>query len=255
MSALHSWSFSSIHFIIVHKDYWEKASMNDRSINLKKEQEATLARPRYCYSATAKLFFWLMDVVTGSKVTLAKTKLIETLASIPYREWEFRQYLRMTRKYSNPQTVEKAKAITEWGREAQDNEYWHLLVINEKMREDGKKDKWYLTFPITFFMVLSYSLFARFMAAFNIKRAFLFNAEFEDHAEHVYAAFVADHPEWENQPVDNEIVRQYTDATTWADVFRRIGLDERNHMNNSFVFCGQSENVVQYDGMPEVPNI
>jgi len=229
--------------------------MISEKIDLVKEQQATLSRPRYCYSVTARLFFWIMDILTGSRVTLAKTKLIEMLASIPYREWEFRQYMRMTRKYSRLDTVERAKTIAEWGREAQDNEYWHLLVINEKMREDGEKDKWYLSFPVTFFMVLSYSLFARFLAAVNIKRAFLFNAEFEDHAEHVYAGFVSEHPEWEDQPVNNEIVEQYTDAKTWADVFRRIGLDERDHMNNSFVFCGKPENVVKYEGMPEMPTI
>jgi hypothetical protein len=29
----------------------------------------------------------------------------------------------------------------------------------------------------------------------NMRRAFLFNAEFEDHAEHVYAQFIKEHPE------------------------------------------------------------
>lgn len=36
-----------------------------------------------------------------------------------------------------------------------------------------------------------------------------------------------------------------------ADVFRRIGLDERDHMNTSFRFCDKPECVVNYDGMPE----
>jgi len=61
----------------------------------------------------------------------------------------------------------------------------------------------------------------------------LFNAEFEDHAEHVYAQFVEDHPEWESQAVSGDIVPEYIDASNWADVFRRIGLDERDHMHES----------------------
>lgn len=88
------------------------------------------------------------------------------------------------------------------------------------------------------------------MAFFNIRRAFLFNAEFEDHAEHVYAQFVKENPEWEKQPVKNELVKEYGVFDTWADVFRRIGLDERNHMNSSFLFCGKPEDIVKYDGMP-----
>ena len=92
------------------------------------------------------------------------------------------------------------------------------------------------------------------MAFLNIRRAFLFNAEFEDHAEHVYAQFVKDHPEWEEQPAEGELVRQYGEVETWADVFRRIGLDERDHMNDSFILCGMPDHVVHYEGMPPGPH-
>lgn len=188
-----------------------------------------------------------MDLFAGKKVTLAKAKLIEILASIPYRAWEIRQYSSMTRRYRDQELVRQARGIMAWSRGAQDNEYWHLLIINEKMKEDGVRDPWYLFPPIPFLMVAFYALLTRTMALINIRRAFLFNAEFEDHAEHVYAQFVEEHPEWEEQPVNNELVKQYGSFNTWADVFRRIGLDERNHMNKSFVFCGKPECVVEYE--------
>ena len=223
-------------------------------IDLKKEQQASIDRPRQKYSIAARIFFWSMNLITGKKTTLAKAKLIETLASIPYRAWEIRQYVRMTRGYRKQELVKKADEIMIWGREAQDNEYWHLLVINEKMKVDGIKDPWYLVLPIPFIMVATYVLMSRIMAVLSIRRAFRFNAHFEDHAEHVYAQFVEEHPEWEQQSVNNEKVKEYCsqyeeDITTWADVFRRIGLDERDHMNNSFVFSGKEECVVQYEGM------
>ena len=224
-------------------------------IELKKEQKASLNRQRYKYSFTAKFFFFMMDLITGRKVTLAKVKLIETLASIPYRAWEIQQYELMTRKYQDKRFVQKARKIMIWGREAQDNEYWHLLVVNEKMKEENLKDPWYLNpiFPLV--MVSTYGLMSRIFAIFNISRAFLFNAEFEDHAEHVYAKFVEDHPEWDTQRVKSNLVKEYGDFQTWGDVFRRIGLDERDHMNNSFVFCGRPEAVVKYEGMPVLPII
>ena len=222
------------------------------SIDLRKEHAASRDRPRYKYSLAAKLFFWSMNVITGKKTTLGKAKLIEMLASIPYRAWEFRQYARLTRCYRKPKLVQNAQSIVTWGREAQDNEYWHLIVINEKMKEDGIKDPWYLFPLIPFVMVASYVVMTRIMAVLSIRRAFLFNAEFEDHAEHVYANFVEDHPEWEDQPVENDTVREYCDCSNWADVFRRIGLDERDHRNNSLVYCGRTEHVVEYDGMPEI---
>ena len=221
--------------------------------DLKKEQKASSERPQYRYSLAAKVFFLSMDLITGREITLPKVKLIEILASIPYRSWETRQYTRMTQRYRDRAVVQEAHNIMMWAREAQDNEYSHLLVVNEKMKEDGIKDPWYLFPPIPHVMVGFYALVMHVMALTSIRRAFLFNAEFEDHAEHVYAQFVEEHPEWERQPVNNQLVKEYGELPTWADVFRRIGLDERDHMNMSFVSCGKPEWVVEYDGMPEKP--
>ncbi len=221
-------------------------------IDLKKEQVASKERPRYPYSLAARFFFGSMNLITGKKTTLAKAKLIEMLASIPYRSWEFRQYARMTRRYRNPELVQSARKILIWGREAQDNEYWHLIVINEKMKDDGIKDPWYLFPLIPFLIIVSYTVMTRILAVVSCRRAFLFNAEFEDHAEHVYAQFVEEHPEWETEPVNNDKVKEYCDCSSWADVFRRIGLDERDHMNHSFLYCGKPESVVEYEGMPDI---
>lgn len=221
--------------------------------DLKKEQKASRERPRYRYSPAAKVFFLSIDLITGRTITLPKVKLIEILASIPYRSWETRQYARMTRRYRDRALVQEARKIMLWAREAQDSEYWHLLVVNEKMKEDGIKDPWYLFPPVPLLMVGFYAALMRVMALICIRRAFLFNAEFEDHAEHVYALFVEEHPEWERQPVNNEQVKEHGELLTWADVFRRIGLDERDHMNRSFVFCGRPGSVVEYVGMPEMP--
>jgi ubiquinol oxidase len=121
------------------------------------------------------------------------------------------------------------------------------------MKADGEKDAWYLFPLVPLIMVGVYTALTRIMALVSIRRAFLFNAEFEDHAEHVYAQFVEEHPEWEQQPVTSEKVKEYGDLPTWADVFRRIGLDERDHMNKSFAFCGMPECLVKYDGMPALP--
>jgi hypothetical protein len=226
--------------------------MEQTNLDLKREQHASMARPRYEYSLVVRFFFLTMDLVTGRKTTLAKMKLIEMLAGIPYREWETRQYGRMIQAYRNLAVVQQARQIVIWGREAQDNEYWHLLVIQEKMKADGLPDPWYLVPPIPWLVVWSYRVIAGMLALVSLRRAFLFNAEFEDHAEHVYAQFVAEYPELETQPVHNALVKEYSsDVSIWADVFRRIGLDERDHRNRSFTYSGKSECVVRYEGMPE----
>lgn len=225
------------------------------TIDLKKEQQSTLARKNYDYSFAARFFFFAMDLTAGKKNTLAKAKLLEILASIPYRQWEIRQYVRITRNFRNTEKVNKAETVIDWSRHAQDNEFDHLQVIHEKMKEDGLKDPWYLWPFFTFFIVLFYVVVSKLMALIKIKRAFLFNGEFEDHAEHIYARMVVDNPQWEDQKVNNELVKKYIDADSWADVFRRISLDERDHRNESFIFCGKPQYVVEYEGMPATHNI
>jgi ubiquinol oxidase len=221
-------------------------------IDLKKEQQAARARPRYLYSAVARGFFGSMDMLVGKETTLAKAKLVEILAPVPYHAWEKRERARVRHHRGDRALVQAAGAIVLWGREAQDNERRHLLLIEEKMREDSAKRPWYLTAPIPSLMAGSYALLTWAMARVAIRRAILLNAEFEDHAEHTYAQLVHDHPEWEDQPAESPLVRDYGSFRSWADVFRRIGLDERDHMNNSFVFAGRPEQVVEYEGMPAV---
>ncbi len=220
------------------------------NIYLKAEQQASLSRERYRYRIAARFFFFTMDLLAGRKLSLGKAKLLEILASIPYRQWEIRQYVKITRYFRNTKKIIRAKKVIEWGRHAQDNEYDHLQVIHIKMKEDGLKDPWYLWPPITFFIVLTYVLLSKLLACVNIKGAYHFNAQFEDHAEHIYAKMVEIHPEWEEQPVTNEQVKKYADVAKWADVFRRISLDERDHRNESFIFCNKKEFVVHYEGMP-----
>lgn len=226
--------------------------MGEVTVDLKKEQQASGARPRYDYSAMARFFFRSMDMLAGSETTLAKAKLVEALAPIPYRSWENREDAQMRRHHADPEYVEQARAIMDWGREAKDNEYWHFVVIDEKLKEDAAKDPRYMTPPLPSLMVASYIPMTWTMARVAMRRAFLLNGEFEDHAEHYYAQLVDDHPEWEDQPVVNERVLEYGSFSSWADVFRRVGLDERDHMNNSFAFAGRPDLVVEYEGMPAV---
>ncbi|AKJ64506.1 hypothetical protein [Kiritimatiella glycovorans] len=221
--------------------------MDIDSIDLKREQQASLERPRYPYSAAARFFFAVMDLVAGKKTTLPKTKLIEILARIPYQAWELRQYWRMAWIYGDSRKIADSEEVMHWSREAEDNELWHLKTIDYKMRRDHIRDPWYLSAPVRFFIILFYIAFTRTVATFHIRRAFLFNAEFEDHAEHTYARFVQEHPEWEDQAVeDPSIITGRGRIGNWADVFRRIGLDEREHMNESFIHCGMEDQVVPY---------
>jgi hypothetical protein len=225
--------------------------MEQQAVDLRKEQQASRARPRYPYSAVARFFFRTMDMLAGPETTLAKARLVEALAPIPYRAWENHQHRRMALRYKDRELVGQGKATVRWAREAQDNEYLHLLIVDAKLREEAAEDPRYMTRPIPFLMLGSYGFLMWTMARLNVRRSFLLNAEFEDHSEHYYAQLVDEHPEWEGQAVGDRLVQQYGPFASWAEVFRRVGLDERDHMNASFVHAGRAEHVVRYEGMPE----
>ena len=221
------------------------------TIDLKAEQEATLARPHRKADAFTSLLFWGMDVIHGKALTYPKIRLLELLARIPYQAWEIRQYRRLNRLHERTAAVERAEDIINWGRHAQDNEFWHLQTIAEKIREDGVRLLWFRDRFIPPVAAFTYVLFSRLVASFNIETAFKLNSDFEDHAEHEYMNFVKGHPDLENQPVKTPVASLGGRLKTWAEVFRRIGLDEREHMNESLRRCGRASEIVPYaDGRP-----
>lgn len=215
-------------------------------IDLKKEQQATLARPPRPYGVLARMLFWGMDLYYGKELALAKMRILEILARIPYQAWEIRQYHRLDRSFSDSEAVEKAADIIRWGREAQDNEFWHLQVVEEKIRHDRVKINWFNGRLVPSIAAFKYNLFSRALALLSIRTAFRLNADFEDHAEHEYMRYVKEHPELDNQPVEGRVFANHKGLKTWGDVFRRLALDERDHMNNSLIHCGLGSEVVAY---------
>jgi len=229
----------------------KRKKMAESQIDLKKEQQATLTRPNPGYSFMARLFFKAFDLLTGRQTTLFKVKVLEILAGIPYRAWEIRLYQKLTRSYDDEERMRQERHLLTWARNAQDNEYRHLLLLHEKTTADRLKEPWFLNPVAVWLMVFSYRLLAWALAKFSLSRSLFFNAEFEDHAERAYAEFVREHPEWEEQPVSSPLAREYGEFANWADLFRRISLDERDHRNLSFHFCGRFHDIVRYQGMPE----
>jgi len=212
--------------------------MASELIDLRKEQEATLARPRMKYGLLAKLLFVGMDLLYGRKATLRKMRVLEILARIPYQAWEVRQYRRLDSRFDHDQYRVPAEEVLQWGRDAQDNEYWHLLLLREKMKQDGIGLSWFWDHFVPWAAVLQYRAASGLLALISIRAAWQLNAEFEDHAEHEYAQFVKEHPEMESQEVASDLVhdgRGPEDGryANWADVFRRVGLDEREHSQAS----------------------
>ena len=200
---------------------------------LKQEQENTLASPRMKYGALAKLLFISMDLFYGRKRTLSKFKVLEVIARVPYQAWEHVAYVAITHKYGNPEFARRIFDFITESRHQQDNEQWHLLMLEELIDKEGIKETILHHRILPQFIAFFYYHVSWVLYVIRPGLSYTLNAHFEDHAEHEYALLVQENPEWENVPFNSIFEKEYGSFASKADLFRRIGLDEREHKEES----------------------
>jgi ubiquinol oxidase len=200
---------------------------------LRQEQEKTLQTPRRSYGLLAQALFYVFDLIYGKGRNLSKFKALEILARMPYQAWERAAYGALTVGFREPDPAHIVFDYVAESRAQQDNEQWHMLILEEMIRQKGiQENYWLYCFapPVISFIHYHISLFLYLM---NPKWGYGVNADFEDHAEHEYMQFVKENPSFENEPFVSGFKKDYGDFKTWADVFRNIGLDERKHKDES----------------------
>ncbi|MFC1669272.1 alternative oxidase [Spirochaetota bacterium] len=209
-----------------------------KKLDLKKEQKATLKRPVMKFNFVLKLLVIAMNLVYGRKRTIAKFKIIELFARYPYCAWESASYRHVSKLHTKRKYAEKADSdreihVIELGRESQDNEQWHLMIIEDIMRQKGIKLGFLRGILIPRLMTIGYKIFSASLYRIRPAWSFSMNARFESHAEHEYMEIVKENPHWETDRIDTKYFEYYPRQKTMADLFRRIGLDERDHMYQS----------------------
>ena len=208
------------------------------SEQLKKEQEKTLAAPRMRYGLLARLLFVSMDLLYGRAKTLAKFRVLEIIARMPYQAWENVAYIAITHAHADP---DFARRIFEWVRESrsqQDNEQWHLLILEELKNKSGIRERFFYRSLMPQAIAFLYYNISWLLYVVQPKWSYLLNAYFEDHAEHEYMNYVAENPALEQVPFDSAFREDYGQFTSLADLFRQIGYDERVHKLESLARLG-----------------
>ena len=201
--------------------------------DLKAEQAATLGAPRRRYGLLARTLFFGMDLVYGRERTLKKFTVLEVIARVPYQAWEHVAYVAMTHTYRTPGFARRVFEFIKESRAQQDNEQWHLLILEEWLQKDGVRESFLLYRVAPQIVAFFYYHVSWLLYVIDPKLSYALNADFEDHAEHEYMEFVRDHPELEVGPFESEFKADYGNLATLADVLRRIGLDERHHKDES----------------------
>ena len=197
--------------------------------DLKKEQENTLAAPRRRYGFFAQALFLLMTLVYGNKKSIRKFKVLEVVARVPYQAWENVAYIAITHMYAKPDFARRIFEFVRESRAQQDNEQWHLLILEEMVHARRIHDNFFLYRIIPQILAFFYYHLSWILYVMKPAWSYALNADFEDHAEHEYMEFVQEHPPMEQELFESEFEKDYGYFNSLADLFRQIGYDERIH--------------------------
>jgi ubiquinol oxidase len=189
----------------------------------------TLEAPRRRYSLAARCLFRGLDAFYGRARTLEKFRVLELIARVPYQAWEQVAYVATTHAHEQRDLARLIYGRVLEARAQQDNEQWHLFILDELIAAKGNalgrlRTAWLPQLIAFFYYQVSWLLYV-----VSPAWSYRLNADFEDHAEHEYAALVAEHTEWETAPFSCPFATEYGHFESLADLFRQISHDERVH--------------------------
>ncbi len=200
-------------------------------------QQSELVASRRTYTLSSRALFAVMDLVYGKQRTLEKFRVLEVVARVPYQAWESVAYVAMTHTSKNPDFARRVYERVRIARVEQDNEQWHLLILEELTRHHRRS--WLKGRIIPQILAVSYYQLSWILFVARPKWSYQLNADFEDHAAHEYALLVQEHPEWETAPFESQFQGEFGAYDSLADMFRQIGYDEALHRQESEIMMTQ----------------
>ncbi len=194
-----------------------------------KEQSNTLHSARRRYGILARILFGSLDLVYGKPRTLSKFRVLELVARVPYQSWEQVAYIAITHVSDRVSMARRIHDRVLEARQQQDNEQWHLLLLEELIDGEGIKESFLLYTVLPQIISFIYYQVSVLLYVIRPSLSYRLNADFEDHAEHEYMTMVTEHPDWETRPFHSQFASEYGHYESLADLFRQIGYDERMH--------------------------
>ncbi len=209
------------------------ADREPRPADLMREQERTLESARRPYGLLARLLFVTMDLFYTRKRSLRKFKVLEVVARVPYQAWESVAYVALIHMYQTPDFARRIFDFVAEARHQQDNEQWHLLIIEELLQRKGIKNGFFRFRLIPQILALTFYWVSWTPYVIRPSLSYRLNADFEDHAEHEYMEFVQENPNFDQEHWESSFAADYGEYQSLGDLLRRIGVDERHHKQQS----------------------
>ncbi|MGH7235783.1 MAG: alternative oxidase [Nitrospiraceae bacterium] len=207
---------------------------------LREEQARTLAAPLIRYTVLARILFLVMDLLYGRERSWSKFKILEVIARVPYQAWEHVAYVAITRAYEQEDFARRVYDRVQESRHQQDNEQWHLLMLEEWIHRHKIKEGFIRHRLIPQLIAFVYYHISWLLYVVNPEWSYRLNYEFETHAEREYMLFAQEHPELDQVPFVSAFKKDYGNFATMADVIRQIGYDERVHKEESTMKMGMA---------------
>lgn len=207
---------------------------------LRLEQSKTLVEPERRYGLLARALFGVMDLLYGRTRSWSKFKVLEVIARVPYQAWEHVAYIAITQRYEQEDFARRVFDRVRESRHQQDNEQWHLLILEEWIHRRKIRENFLLHRLMPQVIAFVYYQISWLLYVMKPEWSYRLNVDFETHAEHEYMLFAREHPELEQTPFESVFKQDYGDFPTMADVIRQIGYDERVHKNESMTKLGMA---------------
>lgn len=182
----------------------------------------------------ARTLFLTMDAVYGREASLAKFAALELVARVPYQAWENVAYVALTHLQGRAGFARRVFEFVVEARHAQDNEQWHLLLVEELLAQRRIARSWWTARAIPQLLAVVYYHVSWLLYVIAPSLSYALNADFEDHAERTYLAYVEAHPDLDEESWVTAIGEAYDPSLpTVGALLRRIARDEREHRDHS----------------------
>ncbi len=203
---------------------------------LREHQARYLAMPTYQYGIPARLLFWTAGKVFPQGRSFEFFAFVELVARVPYMAWEHVGHIAQTQNHRDHEFDRKIQDRVLLARDEQDNEFWHLLTMEEFCEKAGYRRRWFFDRVFPQLLSVIYYHLSWLLYAVRPKWSYKLNSDFEDHAMRQYAAFVDEHPEFDETPWESAYRGDYGWHVTVGDMLRQVAWDEEQHKAHSEEF-------------------
>ncbi len=194
---------------------------------------AARAQPKRRYGIPARFLFLALDLIYGKKATIEKFRVLEVVARVPYQAWEQVAFVAVTHTHEDPSLARRVHDRALQARAQQDNELFHLLIMEELLDNRGFKRSALRGRFLPQLIAFGYYHLSWLLYVARPRLSYGLNADFEDHAMHTYLEYVDANPELAQQQWVSQFKEEYGDYRTVADVLTSIALDEEHHRDES----------------------